>query len=220
MKARATAVIAGITLSGLFATSSARAQAADSPPPAADIPAPPPADTPAPPPAFPPPVMVTYPYVPPPPEPPPRPRGFSFKGYAGGAYRRIYDVNVGAAELGLAFGAQRGIYGDINMIAGKTEHGLTFLSWRSMVTGEARLGIVRLGGGAGFSVIGVKRITTGSLILGAGLALSLFGSVDLVQRGGHALYLGLRMNFDWLPQSGGDPDGALFGPSLLVGYRY
>ncbi|MFT3764259.1 MAG: hypothetical protein QM820_01865 [Minicystis sp.] len=154
-----------------------------------------------------------------PPLRPARPTGFSFKIWAGPAYRRIYDISIPAADFGMSFGG-RGWYGEIGALLGRTDHGLLFWQLRPQATGEANLGRVRLGGGAGFTVLGVERVTTGSFIVGAGIGLSGFVTVDLVQSDRHALYLGAKMVVDWLPGGSTDSDGVIWGPSAALGYRF
>jgi hypothetical protein len=164
-----------------------------------------------------------YPPYAAPPEPPPdpaHPRGFSFKAWAGPAYRRIYDVPITGADFGMAFGAQKGFYGELGFMLGRTNENLFVWQLRPQATGELRLGRVHLGLGLGFTVIGVTRATTGSSIAGAGLASTAFATVDLITDGLHAMYLGGKMTFDWLPGGRDDSDAFLWGPSAVLGWRY
>ncbi|APR77321.1 Hypothetical protein A7982_02668 [Minicystis rosea] len=228
MNTRVTFIASAITTLILSAPGSARA---DDPivvsipaPPIVPLPVPPAGPYPPPYPygvaPYPPPPLVVSPAEMPPPEPE-RPRHFSFKAFAGPAYRRVYDIPISAADVGLSFGSQRGIYGEIGALLGRTDQGLFTWQIRPQATFEWPLGRVRLGFGAGFTMIGIQRATRDSYLVGFGVGATGFASVDLVRSArGNALFLAGKMALDVLPGGSTDSTAVLWGPSALLGFRY
>jgi hypothetical protein len=161
--------------------------------------------------------------APPPPEDAPRTSGVTAKLWAGPAFRRIFDVNIYAIDMGAGVGRQRGnsgFYGTISGLIGKTDHGLATYQIRPGFTWEGRLDRVHLGLGVDFSYIAVRRATTGSYMDAFGVGALALGTVDLVQGDGHALYLGAKMSAEVLTGQGNAPTPFMWGPSAMLGWRY
>ena len=232
-------VVAALAFTGLALTQAARAQTPpDAPPPPPQgqiIVVLPPGYAPgAEPyaPAYPPPSPYHTPYYGQPYQPPPPPLepraverqdGFTMKMWAGPAYRRLFDVSIVGADLGIFFGGEhRGSVwsGGIGSMIARTDQGLATYQIRPGASWEVHLDRVRHGLGVDFSWLGITRATTGDLMTGLSAGGQLFGSVDLVQSGRHALYLGARLSGEWFTTHGGGDAPFMWGPSASLGWRY
>jgi hypothetical protein len=232
-------VAAALALAGLALTPAARAQEQPYDPPQLDAPPPPQGQIivvvppgygpgygpylPAPPPAVP---YYAQPLPPLPPAAEPRALqqdGFTMKLWAGPAYRRLFDVSIAGADVGAFFGGEhRGVVwsGGIGAVLGRTDQGLSTYQIRPGASFETHLDRVRLGLGLDFSWLGITRATTGDMMTGLSLGGQLFGTVDLVQSGRHALYLGAKLSGEWFTTHGGGSTPFMWGPSGAVGFRY
>lgn len=174
-------------------------------------------------PVAPPPYPYPYPYYDPqaplpPPPPPQRTSQFSAKLWAGPQYQRLFDVDLYTAVFGVSLGAQRGIsgwYGEMQGNFGSTVHGLSTYEYWAGASWEGKIDRVHLGLGLHLGLVAIKRATDGTSMSDVGVGGFAFASVDLYQaEGGHALYLGARMNCDTVANT------SLFGPSASLGWRY
>jgi hypothetical protein len=145
-------------------------------------------------------------------------RGGSMRGRVGivGAYRRLYDLTVLGAGGGLALGAegdQGGGYVNLQYVRGRTLAGLDTGELELTGTAEALMGGGwRLGGGAGLSVFGVGRATTGGSITSLGLVGIARAGYDFGPRPG--VFVLLQGDVHLLNGP------AVWGPTLQVGWQF
>lgn len=152
-----------------------------------------------------------------------RPSAFTMKLWAGAAYRRVFDVSFLGADLGVFLGGERrgSVWsGGIGGFLGRTQHGLPTYQFRPGASWETILDRVRLGLGLDLSWVSVQRATSGDMMNAFGVGGQLFGTVDVVQSGRSALYLGARLSAEWLTTSGGGDGPLLWGPTVMAGWRY
>jgi hypothetical protein len=138
---------------------------------------------------------------------------------AGAAARSLYDVGFGGLQLGLDIGKE-GPHGawsfTMDLLLGRSSEGLTTGHGQLGFLGEAKLGRLRVGGGARIGVFGVQRITNAQF-----MSLLTFGprfvmSYDLVQFGnGGAFLLGADLGFDLVLAD----NPLMFDGNLFLGFR-
>ena len=145
-------------------------------------------------------------------------RGFSFKLGLGTAYRRLYSVPIGAADIDLAFGAQTrsgGWYGAVGMLLGSTAEGLATTQIHLGPSWEAPIGPVHLGVSPEASLLIVSRASADSRMGSATLGGAAFTTVDVVSGESYALTLGFKATVDALT----DGDGPMWGGTASLGLR-
>ncbi|HEY8074595.1 MAG TPA: hypothetical protein VIF62_10800 [Labilithrix sp.] len=157
-----------------------------------------------------------------PPSPPaPKPKtpvGLRLDG--GYATRRLFDLGVSGADLGLAVGPQPNehlaAWAAPRLFLGSTDNGLSV--WSLRVDGELEYVVdrLRLGGGVGAFVIGVHRAARDETLLSYGPEARITARFDIVKNEDLAFFL--RGALD----CGGDLlAGSLFwGPSIGAGMQF
>ncbi len=134
----------------------------------------------------------------------------------GASYRRLFGLPVEAADIGLGFGADSrglGLYVRGDFEAGRADRGLTTRTFRLGGSAEGIVGRFRLGGGVDVLRFSVWRVTDSTTIDELGVGAFMLGSLDVVRFDGHALFLGVRGDVDWIHSS------AVFGASATLGFR-
>ncbi|HEY3450197.1 MAG TPA: hypothetical protein VGK67_27835 [Myxococcales bacterium] len=188
------------------------------------------------PPPPPPPIDVTTGYSPLPPTLPPSPApltpaperrtGFSLKMGLGGTYRNLYGIHFGGGDLALSLGSQTkgaAFYSDLALFVGSTASGLTTSDIMVGFRAEGRIGArLRIGGGASFSLLIIRRITNESTIFDFTVGPAVHATFDLAQWDDAALYVGLKGGFGWLALASNENSGMpLMGNATLgLGFRY
>ena len=172
-------------------------------------------------------VTPAVPAPPPPQEAPPEKRsGFSLKLSLGGTYRVLYGIHFGGGDLALSLGGQTkaaAFYAHLALFLGSTAFGLTTSDIQIGFAAEARVGQrFRVGGGAGFSLLMIRRITSQSTIFDFTVGPAIQSSYDLVQWEDSAFYVALRLAMEWLVLANENNNGIpLMGLATLGGgFRY
>ncbi len=112
-------------------------------------------------------------------EQPGRARAVLFRAGLLGAYRRLYDLSIGAGGLALSLGGEaehHGGHANLHALLGRTEAGLRIMELGLSGTYEVHYGGLRWGAGPGLSLLAVRRATTGNYV-------SSFGVGPLVRLG-------------------------------------
>jgi hypothetical protein len=147
-------------------------------------------------------------------------RGFSMKVAAGGSFRRLYTIPIGAADLSLAFGSQTrsgGWYGGAGLLLGSTEHGLDVTQLRFGASWEAPIDRLHLGLSIRASITMIDRASNGGTLIADGYGGTFFLSYDVVSKPNYALYAVLEPSADAL---NGNDSPVLLGGTLGVGARF
>lgn len=151
----------------------------------------------------------------------PKHRGPSLKVAAGGAYRQIYSVPMGAADVSFALGAQTAagaFYGVAGGLFGSTEHGLAMRQLRLGASWEAPLDRLHVGLAPRFTFLTLDRATTDGEMGGAGFGCAGFVSYDLIAGETYAVYGVAEVVFDVYEP--GDDVPVLFGGTIGAGARF
>jgi hypothetical protein len=146
----------------------------------------------------------------------------------GPAYRLIYDLAIVGGEL--TVGAEKRFPGWIIFIGGSftggaRPTGLPVYQFHPIVVSfEAVLGPVRLGGGARLGEIVLPTVTSDSAAEDPMIGLFAGASVDVARfdKGNRALYVAGRVYLDCVDSFmliGGNEAAAIWGPSFVVGAR-
>ena len=155
-----------------------------------------------------------------------RKTGFSFKMSLAGSYRILYGIHFGGGDLALALGGQTkgaAFYANLQLFLGSTAFGLTTSDLQIAFAAEGRIGDrFRVGGGAGFSLLMIRRITREDTIFDFTVGPQLHSTFDLVQWDDAALFLQLKLGFEWLVMANdGNAGIPLMGAAMLgIGFRY
>ncbi|MFP6683485.1 MAG: hypothetical protein VB934_02180 [Polyangiaceae bacterium] len=156
--------------------------------------------------------------------PPPRwfegERGFSMKVSAGPSYRRIYRVDAGGAQIGVAFGGQTGSggwYGAVRAELGQTDRGLSIRHLGLGPTWEAPIGPWRFGFGAHSGIISIQRASSGAWLTDVTLGGHLFSTVDVYRTSSYAATVGLFFATEGMD---GDDPPQMHHVSARLGVRF
>jgi hypothetical protein len=130
---------------------------------------------------------------------PPTPVGLRLDG--GYTFRRLVELPVTGADMGLAIGAQpesyAAVWGVTRLGIGSTENGLSLYTWRIGADFDYILDRIRVGMGVNLFIVGVSRAVRSDTIVSWGPAVHGGLRVDIIQADGFALFARADIDAGW-----------------------
>ena len=142
-------------------------------------------------------------------------------------FLNLYGLSIDQTGYRAGIGAQTNKisgYATFDCGFGSTPNGLSTQQYSFGLEAMYRaLPYLRLGGGIRGGAMLIVRATTGEGMGALGYGVYARADIDVVRwgrRDDHGIYVGARMNVDLFAENASGPVPVLYGPELIVGFRY